>query len=231
MGAISYLQGFAHLCFPPSCVGCDQPLAAQEKHICTDCWYHMPYTHFHRESDNQSARQLWGQVNLVAVASFLYFNDSSRVQNILHHFKYRNVPEIGLVMGQRYGISLREIPAFAAADLIVPVPLHVRKLRKRGYNQSVFFANGLAISLEKPVLENGLVRRRRTESQTRKSRYERFKNMEELFSVTDPSAMAGKHVLLVDDVLTTGATVEACARALLEVEGVKVSVATLARAQ
>ncbi|WP_257667341.1 ComF family protein [Parapedobacter tibetensis] len=225
-----YLKDLTSLFFPQTCVGCDKPLAYREQIICTDCWYHLPYTHAHKDPHNEGARQLWGRVQLEAVASYLYFLDSSRVQNILHHFKYRNRPEIGTLLGSTYGEILRAVEPFDQVDAIIPVPLHPAKLRKRGYNQSTFFAKGISLSMQKRVLEDSVIRNKASESQTKKNRYERYENLLGTFAVPNPSLIAGKHLLLVDDVLTTGATLEACATALLTSGAQAVSVATIAKA-
>jgi len=225
-----YLGDLAALFFPQTCVGCDTPLVYGERLICTACWYHLPYTHAHEDTQNISARQLWGRVHVEAVASCWYFRDASRVKQIIHHLKYRRRPEIGTLIGARYGELLRDAPPFNQADIIVPVPLHPKRLRERGYNQSTFFANGLARSMKLPVVEHCITRRKATESQTHKNRYERYENMLETFAANDAEAFAGRHVLLVDDVLTTGATLEACANALLEGGAAKVSAVTIAKA-
>ncbi len=209
-----YLKDLAALFFPQTCAGCDTPLVQGESFICTDCWYHLPYIHVQKKTEH---------------ASYVYLRDSSRVQQIIYHFKYRNRPQIGTLFGSRFGDVLRETAPFNRADIIVPVPLHPRKFRKRGYNQSVFFAKGLSQSMQKPVGEYCLTRLRATESQTRKNRYERSENMHAAFALNDGEAIVGKHVLLVDDVLTTGATLEACADVLLAGGAAKVSTATIAK--
>lgn len=229
MAVKQYLNDLVSLFFPQTCVGCDKPLAYHERLICTDCWYHLPYTHDHTDANNASARQLWGRVNLEAAASYLYFLDESRVQRIIHHFKYRGCPEIGTIIGLRFGELLKDIHPFDQVDVVVPVPLHSKKIRQRGYNQSEYFAEGLARSMQKPLVAQGIIRCRDTESQTRKNRYERYENLLETF-VIDDNLLAGKHVLLVDDVLTTGATIEACATVLLEGGVAKVSAVTIAKA-
>ncbi len=225
-----YLKDLASLFFPQACAACDVPLAYGEQIICATCWFHLPYTNAHHDPHNESARQLWGRVQLEAVASFLYFRDSSRVQNIMHQFKYGGRSEIGEFMGLAFGERLRTASTFDQVDFLVPVPLHPSKLRKRGYNQSAFFAKGLSLAMQKPVLENAVVRQRATQSQTQKTRYERYKNMLETFAVPNPDVVAGRHILVVDDVLTTGATIEACADVLLANSTAKVSAVTLAKA-
>lgn len=225
-----YLNGLAGLLFPPVCAACRVPLADGESIICAACWYHLPYTQFHKDPENNSARQLWGRVPIKGITAFLYFHDFSRVQQLVHQLKYRNRPDIGILMGQKYGEILRQVQPYNQADCIVPVPLYAAKLRRRGYNQSACFAHGLSRSMQKPVIEDGLRQFRPAPSQTRKSRYQRFENIRETIEVADSSQLSGKHILLVDDVLTTGATVEACAGALLEDPSISVSVVTLARA-
>lgn len=225
-----YLSDLAALFFAQTCAGCDAPLVDGEKLICTTCWYRLPDTRSHEDKQNSSARQLWGRVCIEAVASYWYFRDDSRVKRIIHQFKYRNRPEIGTVIGLRYGIVLAETAPFNQAEIVVPVPLHPKKLRTRGYNQSAFFADGLARSMQLPMAEHGIIRVRATESQTHKNRYERYENMQKMFQANDAGAIAGRHVLLVDDVLTTGATLEACAGTLLENGAARVSAVTIAKA-
>lgn len=225
-----YFNDLSTLFFAQTCAGCDVPLVDGEKLICTTCWYHLPSTRAHADQQNSGARQLWGRVHIEAVAFYWYFREASRVKRIIHQLKYRNRPEIGTAVGLRYGTVLAETAPFNQAEIIVPVPLHPKKLRTRGYNQSVFFANGLARSMQLPVAEHGIVRRRTTESQTHKNRYERYENMLKTFEANDADAIAGRHVLLVDDVLTTGATLEACASTLLKNGAAKVSAVTIAKA-
>lgn len=227
MNIASYIKGFFSLFYPELCVGCSAPLYDHEQLICSYCWYNLPVTNFHRDSENASAKQLWGRVKLKNTTSYLYFGKGSNVQQILHHFKYFSKPEIGLMLGERYGKVLSETD-FNTADVIVPVPLHPKKMKKRGYNQSAYFGKGLSESMHVPLIVNNLIRHTLAESQTTKKRYERYENMRTIFEVKNPETLVGKHVLLVDDVLTTGATIEACTQKLLEIPDVTVSVATLA---
>lgn len=217
-----YLKDLASLFFPKTCVGCGAPLVYSEKLICTSCWYHLPFTF----SPNGI-----GNLSTGPSVSFLYLLGSSRVQRIIYELKYHNRPEIGTLLGEKYGMILHETAPFNEADVIIPVPLHPQKLRKRGYNQSAYFAQGLARSMRKPVARQCLIRHRVTESQTTKNRYERYQNMEGAFRLNNVEAVAGKHVLLVDDVLTTGATLEACSLVLLAGGAIKVSAATIAKAR
>jgi ComF family protein len=188
----------------------------------------LPFTDFHLQPDNAVAQQFWGRVPIEAASALLYFSKGSRVQNLMHQLKYKNKPEVGVYLGKLAGKCLLENAVFAAADVIIPVPLHKQKLLKRGYNQSLSFAEGLAEKLQVPVSVDNLIRTTGTESQTKKSRTSRYENMKEVFSVKNPSLLTGKHVLLVDDIITTGATLEACCNVLLEIPGVKISIAAIA---
>jgi len=187
----------------------------------------MPKTGFWNENENPVARIFWGRVYLQNVSSFLHFQKGGRLQNIIHNMKYKNIKEIGTFLGKLYGYELKNIPN-SNVDLIIPVPLHKSKLRKRGYNQSEYIARGISEVLNLPVNTNSIERYIASDSQTRKSRFERWENVKNVFKIVEPQSFIGKHVLLVDDVITTGATLEACARAILEIPGTKVSIATLA---
>lgn len=225
---LSLAEDLFSLFFPNLCLGCGEHLVKGEETICSICHFHLPKTYFHNDPDNPLNKVFWGRVNLEAVAAYVYFQKGSTVQSLLHQLKYKNKPGIGTRLGKWYGNDLIYAEVFKEVELIIPVPLHPKKERKRGYNQSLAFAEGLA-SVMPAKLESGcLYRKVNTKTQTRKSRYDRWENVENIFAVKNPGKIRGRHVLLVDDVLTTGATIEACAQALLEVPGVKVSVATIA---
>ena len=217
------------LLFPELCVGCERALVSQEEHLCTHCLYHLPVTGFHLDTDNLAARQLSKRLPLVSVASYLYFSAGSSVQRIVHRIKYQKGFKLAEHLGFLYGMELSKSEAFRSCDLIVPVPLHKKRLRWRGYNQSEYFARGLARALEIEVSTGSLLRTDHSKSQTKsKSRWERFENMHGAFQVTHPARLEGKHIMLVDDVLTSGATIEACCVPLLQVNGIRLSIATLA---
>ncbi len=224
----SYLEDFFSLFFPEICPACNETLVKNELVICTNCIYHLPYTNFHLESDNRVARQLWGRVPFINATAFLYFHKGSKVQNLLHELKYNNRTDVGLRLGEMCGHALMQSKQYTEIDLIIPVPLHEKRQRIRGYNQSDFFAKGLSMSLNIPMHDDVLKRAIQTETQTKKSRYSRYENIKNVFEVSKPDFLEGKHILLVDDVMTTGATIEACSLKLLEVTGTKISVATIA---
>lgn len=226
----TYFADFAALAFPEECRACGATLHRQEQVLCTYCRQHLPYTNFHLDRNNYTAKQFWGRVDVKAAASFLYFKKGERVQRLLHQLKYRKQPEIGLYLGKLYGNILKELGDFAGADLICPLPLHRERLRTRGYNQSECFASGLGLTMQKAVDGRLLSRQLVTESQTTKSRYDRFLNIGNAFRVQNPLRLQGRHVLLVDDVVTTGATLAACATEILKIAGTSVSIATIAYA-
>ncbi|MBN2812805.1 MAG: ComF family protein [Bacteroidales bacterium] len=194
------------------------------------CLATLPRTAFHHISDNEVARIFWGRIPLANATSFIYFSKNSEYKNLLHAIKYKGQYHAAIEMGRLFGLELRDTP-FATADLIHPVPLHKRKLKQRGYNQSEYFAQGLSAALNIPVHSSLVKRIAETPTQTRKARYERWENVKNAFTITNAEPLANKHVLLVDDVITTGATIEACAEALLSVSGLTLSVASLAYAK
>ena len=218
---------FFSLFFPQLCSGCGKSLFKNENTICTSCIYHLPYTNFHQDADNRVAQQLWGRIPFNSAGAYLYFQKGSRVQSLMHQLKYNNKPETAFKLGEMYGMQLKDATVLQNIDTIIPVPLHPARQRKRGYNQSEHIAKGLSHSLNIPVNSN-LNRRIFTQTQTKKSRFVRYENMKDVFYVDEAHQLINKHILLVDDVITTGATIEACALELLKIDGLKVSIATIA---
>jgi ComF family protein len=221
------------LFFPHACLACQQPLVAGERHLCTTCRAELPYTDYHLlpAAQNPLSRRFWGKLPVVHALSYLRFLRHGRVQHLLHQLKYQGQQQVGQALGQLYGAELATAGLGAEFDLIVPVPLHRRKLARRGFNQADAFATGLAASLPCPSSATALRRTEHTASQTRKSRAERWQNVAAVFEVAKPHEVAGRHILLVDDVLTTGATLEACGAALLAAGAKAVSIATIACAE
>ena len=217
--------------YPRGCIGCGTPLQKNEKFLCIKCLLHLPETNYHLSSDNPLEKIFWGRVPVEHVYSFLLFRKGNAVQTILHQLKYKGDKEIGAYMGEMYGQKLARAGCLADVDVIVPIPLHPKKLRIRGYNQSEWIAMGLSKGLGIPYSNDYLVRATFTETQTRKSRFSRWQNVKDVFQAAHVEELAGKHVLVCDDVLTTGATTEAAIRKLIEVPGVRVSVVTLATAK
>jgi len=221
------IQGFAGLFWPNVCACCATGLTRGEKYICSHCMYELPKTNFFREHDNPVAQIFWGRAIVEHATAGYFFRKGNRIQKLVHQVKYRGQKEMGKVLGCEMGKSLRD-SIFNEVDLIAPVPLHPQKYRKRGYNQSEWIAQGVAESMDKPVDTQTLVRRVFTETQTRKKRFDRWENVDSGFGLVHPETFTGRHVLLIDDVITTGATLEACIHAVLSAQGTKVSVAALA---
>jgi ComF family protein len=226
--AADTVHDFLSLFYPRLCEACGQALHRGEEVICTGCQYALPQTHYHEERNNAMEKHFWGRVDVFRAASFYFFQKGSRIQHLIHQLKYRGKAEIGVRIGTLYGSLLREQSDYRSAEAILPVPLHPTKERQRGYNQVSLFCEGISSAMEIPWLKENLVRNRATETQTHKTRFERWENVGSVFQISDPETLEGKHVLLCDDVITTGSTLEACTRAILAVAGTTVSIATIA---
>jgi ComF family protein len=216
------------LLLPRSCPACSRILKDWEECLCLVCLGKLPVTRFHEEPANKMAEMFWGRVRLTQAIAWFYFRKGSIYQDVLHHLKYNDRPDIGHLLGRQYGYELKKSEAFLKPDLLVPVPLNPKKLRTRGYNQSDAIARGLSEGLKIPMDRTLLTRPVQTATQTRKSRYDRYLNVSGKFRVTCTDLIENKHILIIDDVITTGATLEACAEELLKTPGVTVSVAALA---
>ncbi len=225
-----FWDDFISLLFPRLCYACGNHLLRNEYLICTECYVVIPRTNFHNEENNPVARLFWGRCLIEKAAAFSYYNKGSRIRNLIHNLKYKGISEIGHELGRIYGSSLRDSGFTGDIDLIIPVPLHPSKKRIRGFNQSESISAGIAEAAGLPVDVKSMIRSLVSATQTKRSRYDRWTNVEGIFQVVSPEAFAGKHVLLVDDVITTGSTIESCANELLKIEGVKVSVVALAYA-
>jgi len=225
-----WFDDFISLIFPRICAVCGNSLWTHEKVLCHFCEFHLPKTNFHLDEENPVTRVFWGRAQIERGGAFLYFNKGNRVQRLVHQLKYKGRKDIGIYLGTLYGNSLRNIVPFREVHSIIPVPLHRKKYMQRGYNQSEQFAIGLAASMNVPVNTFLLTRTKATETQTRKSRFNRYQNVREIFSVCNPGEYSGQHLLLVDDVITTGATLESCIQALSVIPGVKISIACIATA-
>lgn len=221
-------SGLVHLFFPHICPGCGSDTLQTNELICFRCFSELPFTKFESIRNNKTEQIFFGRVDVQKGMSLLYFSKDSLVQNLLHALKYNGHRELGTYLGRLMGQSIKNSSAFQNIDVIVPLPLFKEKEKKRGYNQSTILCEGIALETGIPVTADTVIRTIHTETQTKKHRRERWQNVEGIFEVKNRHAMGGKNILLVDDVITTGATLEACATVLLGIPGSTVSIATLA---
>jgi len=225
---MSYLSDFIALFYPNYCLSCNNSLIKGEKCLCLQCLAKLPKTDFHLQKDNPVEMLFGGRVPIFRATAFYFFHKEGIIQHLIHQLKYKGRREIGNYLGLLFGLALLESEDFQSIDIILPIPLHPHKRKKRGYNQSEFICGGIAKGMKKEYNYNLLVRTMDTKTQTKKSRYNRWENVSQIFKVLQPEKLEGKHILLVDDVVTTGATLEATVQALLEVPNTKISIACLA---
>ena len=225
---MNFLSNFFTLLYPESCPVCRNALLAGEKIICTLCLYKLPKTNFHLSDQNPIQELFFGRIDIQHSGAYLNFRKGGGVQQLIHEFKYKSQLEIGQFLGENYGFDLMEALWIQSLDFVIPIPLHPDKLRKRGFNQSEIFASGIAKILDLPLGSEMLKRAKFSETQTKKSKYQRWENVKGIFEVTADEQLKDKHVLLVDDVITTGATMEAATQCLIEDAGARVSVVAMA---
>jgi ComF family protein len=226
--AKNIVHSFSQLFFPHTCAGCGNDLITNNQFLCLHCIDQLPFTGFELHADNPVEKNFWGRVSIYHATSLLYFTKDSILQNLLHQFKYRGKKEIGFYFGKMMGNAILQSGRFQDIDALVPLPLFASKEKRRGYNQSTILCEGMAEVMQVPVLKNAVARTTATETQTHKDRIERWQNIKGKFELKDPQSLQNKHVFLVDDVVTTGATLEACVSELLQAKNIKVSIATLA---
>ncbi|MEP7277473.1 MAG: phosphoribosyltransferase family protein [Bacteroidota bacterium] len=224
----SIISDFSHLFFPHVCAGCGTDNLNSHSPVCLCCISQLPLTNFYDYAGNPVEKNFWGRIPVEAAASLYHFTDGSLVQRLLHQLKYRGRKELGFFLGSMMGNAIQGSDRFRDIDIIIPLPLFAARQRKRGYNQAAVLSEGMAGLLQKPVAANLVKRLAATATQTHKNRIERWVNMEGKFELVNPAAVEGRHVLLVDDVITTGATLEACGQEILKMAGTKLSIATLA---
>lgn len=222
------LQEFIALVFPDFCLACSHVLQRGEAYLCTECRYVLPKTNSHLSENIELEQKFWGKVPIQRTFSYLKFVKGGRVQQLMHKLKYEGHKELAELLGNWYGYELAESDIAKQFDLILPVPLHKSKLSKRGFNQSDYFAKGLSEAMNVSWSTDILVRKTKTETQTNKKRLERWFNVKDIFEVNNPDLVLGKSILIVDDVITTGATLEACAIALTNCKCSSISIATIA---
>lgn len=228
---MSFWSDLWGLFFPQCCILCGKRLSAGEEHLCFQCLAALPKTRMHLYSGNEIEKAMWGRLPVGRAAAFLYYAKGGDVRKLMYELKYYGNTKLGSFLGRWMASELRASGFFEGIDFVLPVPLHSRKLRKRGYNQSEMLADGVSAVCGIPVLKDLLKKVQDTQTQTHKGVYDRWANVEKAFECTSPQALEGKHILLVDDVMTTGATLVACADALGQVPGLKISILTFAWAR
>ena len=224
----SYLNDFSHLLYPHNCEGCGTDVLNDDAILCTKCLFDLPETNFTNTKNNPVEKIFYGRLNIIAATAAYYFTKDSLLQHLMIQLKYRNNKDVGFFLGKQLGYQLQESERFNEVDVLVPLPLNPKKEKKRGYNQAMIICEGIASVWQKPVLKNALIRTQFTETQTLQDRIHRWQNMQHVFAMADKNSLQGKHVLLVDDVITTGATLEACGNTIVNIPNTQLSIATLA---
>jgi len=216
------------LFFPKVCAGCHSILITNETVLCTHCRHEMPLTQYHLDPKNEAVKKFYGKIAIEHASALLYFNKKGIVQELIHNLKYKGHEEIGTVLGNWYVEDLKLLNLEIPFDFIIPVPLHPKKFRERGYNQVTTFGKALAKGLKVNYNDTILYRKKYSKTQSKKNLLGRSDNIENIFDVIATEENQNKHFLIVDDVLTTGATLEACSRALLKIPGTRISIVCMA---
>jgi ComF family protein len=223
-------KSIINLFFPPVCAGCHSFLLSNENVICTICRHNIPLTNHHLNPDNEAFKKFYGRIPVEYVSALLYFHKKGIVQELIHNLKYKGQEEIGSVLGAWFAEDLKNSPIILSVDEIIPVPLHKRKLRERGYNQVTNFGNALSNGLNISYNPNILVRNIYSKTQSKKTLLNRSDGIDTIFDVSFSEKDHNKHFLLIDDVITTGSTLEACSHALMKIPGAKISIVCMAMA-
>ncbi len=225
---MQFLNDIKNIFYPKLCLSCISVLTSQENILCTDCLFNLPLTNYLKDDNKHVERIFYGRLKLERATAFLFYNKKGIVQKIIHNLKYKGHQEIGVYLGNWFGAALKQSYDFKTIDCIIPVPLHKKRLKQRGYNQLTKFGEQLSHHLKKPFITNILTRKSASKSQSKKSRFERLKNIDELFFLTDDKFFENKHILLIDDIITTGATLESCANELFKTNNIKISIVVMA---
>ena len=227
----TWIHNFLQLFYPRLCLYCDKRLTEDEQYLCLHCYCELPRTHYHRRTDNPVLKLFTGFFHIHEIAAFLFFEREGKVQDLVHAFKYYGNKQLAQYLGRIAAIEMKNDGLFRGIDMLIPVPLHPKKERKRGYNQSEWIAKGVESVYQYPVRCDLLYRNIDTVTQTRKTVYERNLNVEEIFAVNNADALEGKHILLIDDVITTGATLRACIKTLSAIPDIRISIFSLTTVQ
>lgn len=222
------LSDLAYLFFPIYCAACDSPLYKNEKVLCSSCRHKLPLGNFHKVNAKKIEKVFYGRAKIENATSLFVFEKDSLVQNLMHNLKYRGQQEIGKELGTWLGHELLQSDAYQNINAIIPVPLHPKRLRERGYNQVEKFGREIAAQLQADYIDFVLKKNSYNEKQSKKNRFSRWSNTSETFAIQNESLLIDKHILIVDDIVTTGATLEACIQVLKSIPGIKISIATMA---
>lgn len=228
LNANKWFTDFSHLFYPHICVGCGSDLLEEHQPVCLHCYSNLPETGFFALQNNPIEKIFYGRLNVSSAAAGYYFTKSAVLQRLIHQLKYNGNRDVGYQLGQWLGLQLKNSGRFTSVDALVPLPLFPDKEKKRGYNQATILCEGMADIIQVPVINNLVERKRFTDTQTKKGRSERWANVEGSFAINNTAEMSNKHLLLIDDVITTGATLEACGQAILQAPATQLSIATLA---
>lgn len=223
-------KNIINLFFPPVCSGCHSFLLSNENVICTLCRHNIPLTNHHLNPENETFKKFYGRIPVEHSSALLYFHKKGIVQELIHNLKYKGQEEIGTVLGEWYAEDLKNSTLINSVDKIIPVPLHKKKLRERGYNQVTNFGLALSKNLNIPYESDILLRNVYSKTQSKKSLLNRSDGIDTIFDVVFTEKDHNKHFLLIDDVITTGSTLEACSHALLKIPGAKISIVCMAMA-
>lgn len=223
---MSVLTDIGNLLMPRYCLMCHHRLAHQEKYICTVCLMHLPFTNYHQVKHSVLEKQFWGLLPIEKAVSFFY-HDGADTRQLIYHIKYFEHPELGTYLGSIYAEELKRAHFFDHIDMIIPLPLHWRRQMKRHYNQCHYIAKGIAKVTGLPIKKNVVKRKRNNTTQTHLTPHQRMENVKDVFLLKHPEEIEGKHILLIDDVTTTGATLIACGKELIKAGNVKLSILTL----
>ena len=224
-------ESIINLFFPKVCSGCSSFLLSNENVICTVCRHDIPLTNHHLNPENDAFKKFYGRIPIIHTSALFYFHKKGIVQELIHNLKYKGHEEIGTILGEWYAEDLKNIDLLQSVDEIIPVPLHSKKLKERGYNQITTFGKALSSSLNLTYNDSLLIRNVYSKTQSKKNLLGRTEGIETIFDVSFTKENHNKHFLLIDDVITTGATLEACSRALLKIPGAKISIVCMAMAQ
>ncbi|WP_108804792.1 ComF family protein [Aquimarina sp. Aq107] len=222
------LSDLAYLFYPIYCAACDNPLYKNERILCTSCRHKLPLGNFHKVNAKKIEKVFYGRAKIENATSLLLFEKDSLVQNLIHNLKYRGREEIGKELGVWLGQELSQSSVYQNIDTVIPVPLHPKRLRERGFNQVEKFGQEIAEKLNAEYVDFVLKKNSYNKKQSKNSRLTRWINTSETFGIQNESLLANKHILIVDDIVTTGATLEACIQALKSIPGIKISIATMA---